>query len=137
METTIFVLQVLLYIIGIILLVVLTILGIRSIQVLDKADKTIDNINNKVNSLTTLFNTIDKVSTGVSYVTNTFVDKATSAISKIFRSKRKGKRGRYIWVKRIRKVCSRSCCRSRTWILFAPKKGTEIRKELKEKLMIY
>ena len=88
METTIFVLQVLLYIIGIILLVVLTILGIRSIQVLDKADK----INNKVNSLTTLFNTIDKVSTGVSYVTNTFVDKATSAISKIFRSKKKKER---------------------------------------------
>ena len=92
METTIFVLQVLLYIIGIILLVVLTILGIRSIQVLDKADKTIDNINNKVNSLTTLFNTIDKVRTGVSYVTNTFVDKATSAISKIFRSKKKKER---------------------------------------------
>ena len=54
--------------------------------------RTIDNINNKVNSLTTLFNTIDKVSTGVSYVTNTFVDKATSAISKIFRSKKKKER---------------------------------------------
>lgn len=92
MDTTIFVLQVLLYTFGIILLIVLTILGLKSITVIDKADKIMDNIDDKVNSLNTLFNTIDRLSSSVSLVTNSFLDKSTKIMSKIFRSKKRKNR---------------------------------------------
>lgn len=84
-----FVLPVLLYIFGIILLIVLIILGIRLIQVLDRVDRVVDDVEHKVNSLNGLFTIIDRTTDGLALITDRFVSAATSAISGIFKKRKK------------------------------------------------
>ncbi len=83
------ILSVLLYLAGIILLIVLTILGIKLIYLVDKADRVLDNVEGKVNSFNALFETIDKISLGLTTISENVVSAVTSTISRVFSKKNK------------------------------------------------
>ena len=81
-------LPVLLYIFGIILLIVLIILGIRLIQILNKCEKVIDNVEEKINSFNDVFTVINKLSYGLSMVSDKLISSITNMVSKIFNRKK-------------------------------------------------
>lgn len=83
------ILSVLLYVFGIILLIVLIILGIRFLTIIDKMERILDNIEGKVNSLNGLFMVVDKVSYGLSSITENVVYMITNSISRIFGREKK------------------------------------------------
>lgn len=92
MDTLIVVLRVLLYLSGITILIVFSVVGLRLIKILDKTDEILDDVDKKVKSLDYLFEVIDKVGYGFTYLTSSFTKIADSIFSSTSKKKSKKRR---------------------------------------------
>ena len=89
MDTLIVVLRVLLYLSGITILIVFSVVGLRLIKILDKTDEILDDVDKKVKSLDYLFEAIDKVGYGFTYLTSSITKIANSVFSGASKKKSK------------------------------------------------
>ena len=78
-----------LYFLGSVLLVVLIYLLIKLIGTVDKINAILDNVDKKVKTLDGIFNTIDKITGGLSSFGDKIVDLALGIVSKISKKKKR------------------------------------------------
>ena len=123
------VLPVILYILGAILLVALIVLTIKLTITIHKIDKVVDNITEKVTALDGLFSVVNAVSNKFTFITDKVVNIIYSLIEKITKRKedwKMSKKGLGIFVLGAGIGAGLA-------LLFAPKKGSDLRRDIKRK----
>ena len=123
------VLPVILYILGAILLVALIVLTIKLTITIHKIDKVVDNITEKVTALDGLFSVVNAVSNKFTFITDKVVNIIYSLIEKITKRKEDWK----ISKKGLVKFVLGAGIGAGLALLFAPKKGSDLRRDIKRK----
>ena len=119
------VLPVILYILGAILLVALIVLTIKLTITIHKIDKVVDNITEKVTALDGVFSVVNAVSNKFTFITDKVVNIIYSLIEKITKRKED-------W-KMSKKGLGKFVIGAGLALLFAPKKGSDLRRDIKRK----
>ena len=123
------VLPVILYILGAILLVALIVLTIKLTITIHKIDKVVDNITEKVTALDGLFSVVNAVSNKFTFITDKVVNIIYSLIEKITKRKEDWKMSK----KGLGKFVLGAGIGAGLALLFAPKKGSDLRRDIKRK----
>ena len=123
------VLPVILYILGAILLVALEVLTIKLTITIHKIDKVVDNITEKVTALDGLFSVVNAVSNKFTFITDKVVNIIYSLIEKITKRKEDWKMSK----KGLGKFVLGAGIGVGLALLFAPKKGSDLRRDIKRK----
>ena len=123
------VLPVILYILGAILLVALILLTIKLTITIHKIDKVVDNITEKVTALDGLFSVVNAVSNKFTFITDKVVNIIYSLIEKITKRKEDWKMSK----KGLGKFVLGAGIGAGLALLFAPKKGSDLRRDIKRK----
>ena len=123
------VLPVILYIWGAILLVALIVLTIKLTITIHKIDKVVDNITEKVTALDGLFSVVNAVSNKFTFITDKVVNIIYSLIEKITKRKEDWKMSK----KGLGKFVLGAGIGAGLALLFAPKKGSDLRRDIKRK----
>lgn len=123
------VLPVILYILGAILLVALIVLTIKLTITIHKIDKVVDNITEKVTALDGLFSVVNAVSNKFTFITDKVVNIIYSLIEKITKRKEDWKMSK----KGLGKFVLSAGIGAGLALLFAPKKGSDLRRDIKRK----
>jgi len=88
MDVTLQLLTIIIFILLAVLLVVFIIIGLKLIETLDNTNALLDDLEKKSKSLDGLFETIDNVGTGLSTITDKFVESALGTIKRLFNRKK-------------------------------------------------
>ena len=123
------VLPVILYILGAILLVALIVLTLKLTITIHKIDKVVDNITEKVTALDGLFSVVNAVSNKFTFITDKVVNIIYSLIEKITKRKEDWKMSK----KGLGKFVLGAGIGAGLALLFAPKKGSDLRRDIKRK----
>lgn len=123
------VLPVILYILGAILLVALIVLTIKLTITIHKIDKVVDNITEKVTALDGIFSVVNAVSNKFTFITDKVVNIIYSLIEKITKRKEDWKMSK----KGLGKFVLGAGIGAGLALLFAPKKGSDLRRDIKRK----
>lgn len=123
------VLPVILYILGAILLVALIVLTIKLTITIHKIDKVVDNITEKVTALDGLFSVVNAVSNKFTFITDKVVNIIYSLIEKITKRKEDWKMSK----NGLGKFVLGAGIGAGLALLFAPKKGSDLRRDIKRK----
>ena len=123
------VLPVILYILGAILLVALIVLTVKLTITVHKIDKVVDNITEKVTALDGLFSVVNAVSNKFTFITDKVVNIIYSLIEKITKRKEDWKMSK----KGLGKFVLGAGIGAGLALLFAPKKGSDLRRDIKRK----
>ena len=123
------VLPVILYILGAILLVALIVLTIKLTITIHKIDKVVDNITEKATALDGLFSVVNAVSNKFTFITDKVVNIIYSLIEKITKRKEDWKMSK----KGLGKFVLGAGIGAGLALLFAPKKGSDLRRDIKRK----
>lgn len=123
------VLPVILYILGAILLVALIVLTIKLTITIHKIDKVVDNITEKVTALDGVFSVVNAVSNKFTFITDKVVNIIYSLIEKITKRKEDWKMSK----KGLGKFVLGTGIGAGLALLFAPKKGSDLRRDIKRK----
>ena len=123
------VLPVILYILGAILLVALIVLTIKLTITIHKIDKVVDNITEKVTALDGVFSVVNAVSNKFTFITDKVVNIIYSLIEKITKRKEDWKMSK----KGLWKFVLGAGIGAGLALLFAPKKGSDLRRDIKRK----
>ena len=117
------------YILGAILLVALIVLTIKLTITIHKIDKVVDNITEKVTALDGLFSVVNAVSNKFTFITDKVVNIIYSLIEKITKRKEDWKMSK----KGLGKFVLGAGIGAGLALLFAPKKGSDLRRDIKKK----
>ena len=123
------VLPVILYILGAIFLVALIVLTIKLTITIHKIDKVVDNITEKVTALDGVFSVVNAVSNKFTFITDKVVNIIYSLIEKITKRKEDWKMSK----KGLGKFVLGAGIGAGLALLFAPKKGSDLRRDIKRK----
>lgn len=123
------VLPVILYILGAILLVALIVLTVKLTITIHKIDKVVDNITEKVTALDGVFSVVNAVSNKFTFVTDRVVNIIYSLIEKITKRKEDWKMSK----NGFGKFALGAGIGAGLALLFAPKKGSDLRRDIKRK----
>ena len=123
------VLPVILYILGAILLVALIVLTIKLTITIHKIDKVVDNITEKVTALDGVFSVVNAVSNKFTFITDRVVNIIYSLIEKITKRKEDWKMSK----NGFGKFALGAGIGAGLALLFAPKKGSDLRRDIKRK----
>ena len=123
------VLPVILYILGAILLVALIVLTIKLTITIHKIDKVVDNITEKVTALDGVFSVVNAVSNKFTFITDKVVNIIYSLIEKITKRKEDWKMSK----NGFGKFALGAGIGAGLALLFAPKKGSDLRRDIKRK----
>ena len=123
------VLPVILYILGAILLVALIVLTIKLTITIHKIDKVVDNITEKVTALDGVFSVVNAVSNKFTFITDKVVNIIYSLIEKITKRKEDWKMSK----NGLGKFVLGAGIGAGLALLFAPKKGSDLRRDIKRK----
>ena len=123
------VLPVILYILGAILLVALIVLTIKLTITIHKIDKVVDNITEKVTALDGVFSVVNAVSNKFTFITDKVVNIIYSLIEKITKRKEDWKMSK----KGLGTFVLGAGIGAGLALLFAPKKGSDLRRDIKRK----
>ena len=117
------------YILGAILLVALIVLTIKLTITIHKIDKVVDNITEKVTALDGVFSVVNAVSNKFTFITDKVVNIIYSLIEKITKRKEDWKMSK----KGLGKFVLGAGIGAGLALLFAPKKGSDLRRDIKRK----
>ena len=123
------VLPVILYILGAILLVALIVLTVKLTITIHKIDKVVDNITEKVTALDGVFSVVNAVSNKFTFITDKVVDIIYSLIERITKRKEEWKMSK----NGFGKFALGAGIGAGLALLFAPKKGSDLRRDIKRK----
>ena len=123
------VLPVILYILGAILLVALIVLTVKLTITIHKIDKVVDNITEKVTALDGVFSVVNAVSNKFTFITDKVVNIIYSLIEKITKRKEDWKMSK----NGFGKFALGAGIGAGLALLFAPKKGSDLRRDIKRK----
>lgn len=123
------VLPVILYILGAILLVALIVLTVKLTITIHKIDKVVDNITEKVTALDGVFSVVNAVSNKFTFITDRVVNIIYSLIEKITKRKEDWKMSK----NGFGKFALGAGIGAGLALLFAPKKGSDLRRDIKRK----
>ena len=123
------VLPVILYILGAILLVALIVLTVKLTITIHKIDKVVDNITEKVTALDGVFSVVNAVSNKFTFITDRVVNIIYSLIEKITKRKEDWKMSQ----NGFGKFALGAGIGAGLALLFAPKKGSDLRRDIKRK----
>lgn len=123
------VLPVILYILGAILLVTLIVLTVKLTITIHKIDKVVDNITEKVTALDGVFSVVNAVSNKFTFITDKVVDIIYSLIERITKRKEEWKMSK----NGFGKFALGAGIGAGLALLFAPKKGSDLRRDIKRK----
>ena len=123
------VLPVILYILGAILLVALIVLTVKLTITIHNIDKFVDNITEKVTALDGVFSVVNAVSNKFTFITDRVVNIIYSLIEKITKRKEDWKMSK----NGFGKFALGAGIGAGLALLFAPKKGSDLRRDIKRK----
>lgn len=123
------VLPVILYILGAILLVALIVLTVKLTITIHKIDKVVDNITEKVTALDGVFSVVNAVSNKFTFITDKVVEIIYSLIERITKRKEEWKMSK----NGFGKFALGAGIGAGLALLFAPKKGSDLRRDIKRK----
>lgn len=123
------ILPVVLYILGAILLVALIVLTVKLTITIHKIDKVVDNITEKVTALDGVFSVVNAVSNKFTFITDKVVDIIYSLIERITKRKEEWKMSK----NGFGKFALGAGIGAGLALLFAPKKGSDLRRDIKRK----
>ena len=120
-------LPIILYLALIVFVITLIVLVIKLIGTLGRVDKVLDDVNSKMTRVDGLFDVIDRVTDYATSISDKVISGLANAVHFVFGKLKKKKSG-------LGKFIAGVAIGTGIGVLFAPKKGSETRAELKEKM---